>query len=210
MLGREMRRDSAFIFGFSILISAVIVGGLYYMSVQRPIQKASSEISKQKSTIPEPAVGMSSAVSSPKSNRTDQIIKCVDPDVGEFWTNARDCESADLDNRMSSAQSYRGADNVSSSSSAAQKNNHKTSRRKENDQPDIRQVAKTVPDGLSVSCKFAVGRALEIERPLSAADDPAESTWRENYCKWITEVREEDCKVSRDLFYYDSLCSYGL
>ena len=194
-----MRRDSAFVFGFSILISAVIVSGLYYMSVQRPIQHASSEIGKQKGTIAEPAVGMSSGVSDPQSNRTDQIIKCIDPDIGEFWTNARDCQSADLDNRMSNAQSYRGAIYPGSKTSESQKDNHKTSKRIMNQKPDIRQVAKEVPDGLSVSCRFAVGRALEIERPLSAADDPAESIWRESYCKWVTEVREEDCNVSSDL-----------
>lgn len=202
-----MRRDSVFVFGFSFLIFAVIVGGLYYMSIQRPLQRTPSEIDKQKSAIPEQGVGMSPGVSSSQSNRTDQIIKCVDPKVGEFWTNARDCESADLDNHVSSAQSYRRSYDPSAKTSDSQNNNYKTSKKVKDRKPDIRRVAKEVPDGLSVSCKFAVGRALEIERPLSAADEPAESKWRENYCKWIREIHEEKCNLPSERFYYESLCS---
>jgi len=38
------------------------------------------------------------------SARTDTPIKCYDPEIGEFWTNAATCEGADLNNRISNAQ----------------------------------------------------------------------------------------------------------
>ena len=62
------------------------------------------------------------------------------------------------------------------------------------------------PDGLNVSCKFAVGKTLELERALSAAEEPGESIWREDYCHWIREVKTENCLVPTDLFYYGNLC----
>ena len=198
-----MKRDSALIFGFSILFSMAIVGGLYYMSVLRPLQKPGSEESKLQSAIPKQAVGMSGDAPNSQSNRTNQIIKCVDPEIGEFWTNASDCETADLDNRISSAQSYNGS---SSNSPVARKSIPQTAKRASINEPDIRQVAREVPDGLGVTCKFAVGKALELERPLSAADDPAKSIWREDYCKWIRDSYEEQCKLPSGIFFYESIC----
>ncbi len=47
-----------------------------------------------------------SAETSP--GRTDTPIKCHDPEVGEFWTNAATCEAADLNNRITIAESPPG------------------------------------------------------------------------------------------------------
>jgi len=203
-----MRRESIFIFGSSLLITVLIVGVIYYLTVVQPLQNAVS-----KSAPPlhsEQSVGNAPAQETNAPQWTDRPIKCVDEEIGEFWTNARDCESADLENRISNAQSYQNTNQPNSKSANSPINNYSPSKTRAKRKPNIRQVAKDVPDGLSVSCKFAVGRALETERPLSAADDPAQSVWRENYCKWIREVREEDCNVSSDLFYYGHLCGFGL
>ncbi|MDZ4730146.1 MAG: hypothetical protein SH820_09425, partial [Xanthomonadales bacterium] len=42
----------------------------------------------------------------------------------------------------------------------------------------------------------------ELERPLAAADDPRESTWRDSYCKQRCEAIQESCPVADDYFYY--------
>jgi hypothetical protein len=47
-----------------------------------------------------------------------------------------------------------------------------------------------------------VGKALEIERDLAAADDPYNSTWRETYCRFRCEAIEDDCPVDDRDFYY--------
>jgi hypothetical protein len=38
------------------------------------------------------------------SERTDKIIQCHDPEIGEFFTNAATCEAADPHNRISIAE----------------------------------------------------------------------------------------------------------
>lgn len=63
-------------------------------------------------------------------------------------------------------------------------------------------IGKSSPSGLNPSCTFAVGNALEIERTLSATDNPSESVWRENYCRWRCDAVERECEVPDGYFYY--------
>lgn len=49
------------------------------------------------------SVGNSSVSAETSTNRTIAPIKCIDPEIGEFWTNAATCEGADLYNRISIA-----------------------------------------------------------------------------------------------------------
>jgi hypothetical protein len=205
-----MRKDSAFILGFSVLITAGIVGGAYYMNEVRPLQDAASRTGQQEIPVTEQVIGDAPSLVYPQNNPTDQIIKCFDPEKGEFWTNAKDCESADLSNRISNAQTYKSIDYISPSAKEVRRNLRASANRKSSGKPSLRQVGNTVPDGLSVSCKFAVGRAQEIERSLSVADDPAESIWRENYCRWVKDARNRGCRLERDVFYYGYLCGHGL
>ena len=51
--------------------------------------------------VPDVSAGTSRA-------RTDTPIKCHDPEVGEFWTNAATCAGADLNNRISIAEPLPG------------------------------------------------------------------------------------------------------
>lgn len=177
-----------------------IIGGAYYMSVVRlPDEKAVQGASRN--SLPS-AAPQASGSPAPPSARSSQILKCTDPEIGEFYTNAKDCENADLNNRLSHAETLKKVDYLSPNAKEARRD----IRTGVNKKPDIRRVAKAVPDDLSISCKFSVGRALEIERMLSEADDARESIWRENYCRWLGELRDESCKVSRDYFYYGHLC----
>jgi len=203
-----MRKDSAFIFGFSVLITAGIVGGAYYMNVVRPSQPSEH--------LPKPTISSSRVVGNsidPGAARphwTDKPIKCIDEEIGEFWTNASNCEDADLNNRLSIAEPIREVDYISPNAKEARREIHSSARRNASREPSLRRVAKAVPSNLSVSCKFAAGRALEIERMLSTADDPRESIWRKNYCRWVNDARSRGCKLERNFFFYGDLCGYGL
>jgi len=202
-----MRKDSIFIFGFSVLITIGLVGGAYYMSVVRPVEVNIPRASP-KSTLPTPK-SQPTGSSTPAVGQSNQILKCVDPEIGEFFTNAKDCESADLKNRLSHAQVVEKVDYISPTANEARKELKSAADETSKKSPSIRKVAQSVPDNLSVTCKFAVGRALEIERMLSAADDPRESIWRENYCRWVGETRSEDCQLASDTFFYGDLCRRG-
>ena len=47
-----------------------------------------------------------------------------------------------------------------------------------------------------------MGKALEIERDLAAADNPYESHWRKSYCRFRCEAIEQRCPVADSDFYY--------
>jgi hypothetical protein len=204
-----MRRDSVLIFGASMLISLGLVGAAYYVSVVRQTPSAPEATAGAQSQPKSSAVGSPAPEQGATPTWTNTPIKCVDPEIGEFWTNAKDCESADLKNRISVAQPLDRPRSASPSTEATPKNSPTNAKNTASNKPNLRNVARPVPEGLNVSCKFAVGKALEIERDLSAADDPAESIWRENYCKWVNETRANDCPVSGNFFYYGDLCGYG-
>lgn len=197
-INQIMRKDSVIIFGISLLITTLIVGGAYYLTFKNP---AAEETSGMES-LPKPATPV---VKQPiPSRNTNPILKCHDPELGEFYTNASSCDEADLENTISHAESITPSRAVKDSTLSSRSSAHKVQKRE--DEPDIRRVAKNVPPGLSVSCKFSVGKALEVERVLSASDDPAESIWVENYCKWVKESRAEKCEIEIDFFYYRHLC----
>lgn len=202
-----MQRDSVLIFGGSLIISVLLVGSLYCFSVVRT--SMGPEPQSLASPIPDQPQGSYPNIPTTTPNWTDRPIKCFDDKVGEFWTNATDCQSADLQNRLSIAQPPQKIDYLSPGPDEMREKIRSGSKTSSGRKPSLRRTSKAVPSDLSVSCKFAVGRALEIERPLSAADDPAESTWRENYCKWVKEARSGECRVSSDYFYYGHLCLYG-
>lgn len=197
-----MRKDSALIFGISVLITIGIVGGAYYMNVvwQPQAQNANDQPAPSTSQLN----GNSAATQANEPRWTDQPIKCFNEEYGEFWTNAKNCESADLKNRLSIAQPVQKVDYISPNANEVRRKIHSSAQRKSDKKPSLRQVANSVPSGLGVSCKFAVGRAQEIERSLSAANNPAESVWRENYCRWIKEAKS--CGVSMEYFYYPEIC----
>jgi hypothetical protein len=204
-----MRKDSVAIFGASALITLAIVGGAYYMTVVRPTQQAREATAAIQPRLDPSAVGAPASAQIATPPWTDTPIKCIDPEIGEFWTNAKDCESADLKNRISVAQPTLVPRSEVPSASTMPKTSAAIAKATAPNKPNLRNVARPIPEGLNVSCKFAVGKALEIERDLSAADDPAESIWRENYCKWVNETRANDCPVSGNFFYYGDLCGYG-
>jgi hypothetical protein len=216
-----MRRDSIFVFGFSVLVTIGIVGGAYYMSAVRPIAQADSRSRQVQPSPANPSVGNLKSSSYPNNDRTDQPIKCVDPEIGEFWTNASTCDGADLHNRLSFAkpivtspekarygnESYRAPGDEAKSSRT-----NKRSMRVAAKKPDLRSKAKVPPDGLPSECRFPVGQAAELERKMSAKDDPRDSMWLQEYCEWRCVVARERCPLPKDFYYYSysKLCPTDL
>ena len=204
-----MRKDSRFILGVTTLITAAVVGGGYYMAQQSREQARENAPGGWQEIQPGPASPAATGNPSKRVSaetppgRTGTPIKCQDPELGEYWTNASRCEDADLHNRMSIAQpmpttpardQYEGRNYKTPQDAAG---NSRT-----NPKPNLRLHAKGPPQGLNVACRFAVGKALEIERSLSAAEDPAESVWKEDYCEWRCEVVKEECPIEDSYFYY--------
>jgi len=211
-----MRKDSLYILSVTALLTAAIVGGGYYMAKRTQQQARDNSPGGWQEFKPNSNTATGNATNRPGvsegsfQGRTDTPIKCIDPELGEFWTNASTCEGADLHNRMSIAQPMP----TTPARDQLEGRNYKTPQEeagnsRSNPKPNLRLHAKSPPPGLNVSCKFAVGKALEIERSLSAAKDPEESVWREDYCEWLGEVRSEQCEVPRNYFYYGNLCPMG-
>jgi hypothetical protein len=203
-----MDKGTASLFGCTVVITAAIIGGVYLLDRANrsgqpilPEQAAWSELhpssqpsdSSTQSSQPSRSEGVGSttnAMAVPAgTSALEGILVCEHPELGTFYTNASSCHEADLDNRISHAESfspvpdrdrYSGNDYQTPQKAAG---NSRTDRKPENQKPNLRLHGKSPPNGLNVSCKFSVGKALEIERTLAAADDPRESTWRESYCK---------------------------
>jgi hypothetical protein len=203
-----MRKDTATILIVSVLITALVMGGAYYLrmvSTAAAGNTSANANTKAKANALNSAIGTPDVPAGTPPARGNVIIQCTDPEVGEFFTNAATCDAADLSNRLSysaplvttpNRDKYSGQGYVSPAQQAA------NSRVENTKKPNLRSQGKSPPAGLNVSCKFSVGMALEIERDLSATDDPRESTWRENYCKWRCEARQEKCPVADSYFYY--------
>lgn len=194
-----MQKDTATILIASVVLSAAIVGGLwYYNTVYLP---------GHKSRLPSNSADELDFYFDPTA-RTNQIIECEDPEIGTFFTNAAACEGADLDNRLSEAQVL---SNSVTSDLARKKNSiRKSAAQSANsrNRGNLRLHAENPPPNLPPECRFPVGKALEFERSMSVADDPYTSIWRKTYCEFRCEIKEHDCPVSENIFKwsYRSMC----
>lgn len=213
-----MNRESVLIFTTAIVLSAGIVGGLYYLSlkelrrpsgidtVQPESQDAAKQVRQKKSS---------------SNGRTAAIKKCTKPDGSEFWTNAVNCDGADLNNRISRAdpmksitgQKYssatRDSRNSGKSGKAGKPGEAGKPRKSGNSYSSASQKSplKPIPQTMPVSCKFPIGMARKIERKsLSLKSDPADSIWKKPYCRWVCDARTEGCEYLDDYLEYIELC----
>ena len=190
-----MRKDSLAILILALVVSAGVVGAVYYFGVVDASARAAPIVQEAPDgNWKEPPDPVSTAA------WTDTPIECPSPNGGTFWTNAARCEDADLDNRISRADPvkiYRQPAKASRSMAAARSRTASTATK-----PGLRGPGKSPPSGLPPECRFPVGRALEIERPLSVADDPKESGWLQSYCRFRREAIEDGCSVADSYYYY--------
>ena len=102
-----MRKDSTIIGSVSVLIAAALIGGAYYMTeVREPALEPAKQPTTWQTLTPQSTqpIGNPGVSAETPAGRTNTPIKCHDPEVGEFWTNAATCEDADLYNRISIAE----------------------------------------------------------------------------------------------------------
>lgn len=209
--------ESTRLFASTMVIAAAIIGGLYLLDRANrtdlplpPEQATRTEFSpsSQNNSSSSGNYVQSQDEVAAETAYTDGIITCQHPDHGTVYTNAANCDEVDYDNRLTQAEPfqpipnpdrYRDNDYQSPQEAAAtNRSNDMPANRK----PNLRLHGKSPPNGLNVSCKNSVGKALEIERDLAATDDPRESTWRDSYCKQRCEAIQERCPIADDYFYY--------
>lgn len=204
-----MRRDSKIILSTSVLLTAAIIGGahLYANRSGSSLSIAESE-SPNATTMPRQHMEALDVSAETPLARTWEIIECHDPEIGTFYTNATACEDADLENRISDAQTL-------SPSLTRDLNNKKQSTRRKaarkssaKNKLKLRLLAEAPPPNLPPECRFPVGKALETERSMAGADDPRESIWRDTYCRFRCEANAKRCPVNDSTFYYsfNSVC----
>lgn len=210
-----MRKESVIIFSLSILISAGIVGTLSYLdyrnNLEQPYAAAEDSGQLQQSqaltTGKQPytsAQGQTPRASTPKRLKHPQ--KCVDAKGNITFTDQPDCANAAPTSGLSIVESVSPAPAPSKPQSQTPAGTRETTTAKLAKKPTLHVAGVSPPKDTPTECKFPVGRALEIERSLSVAKDPAKSIWRKSYCRWIKEARQDHCEISREYFYYSDLC----
>ncbi len=195
-----MRRDSVIIFTVALIVTAGVIGSahLYHKHQVQTAEAAQQGPTDPATNTAKPPADVGNYAYVPDSTRTSRIIECHDPEIGTFYTNAAECAGADLENRLSDYQPLRTAPSRSSSA-----NRRQVAQSSGGSKSGSRQTGRAPPSGLPPECRFPVGKALELERPLSKASDPYESMWREDYCRWRCEARRERCPVSSNIYDYD-------
>ncbi len=213
-----MRKDSAYIFLVSLVVSVGLIGLASYSHYWNKAndnktwigsgEQPTSASRSSPPTIENGAASTNQPTDLPRKfapRRTDTPLECEHTDGSTFWTNAATCEGADLNSRMSFS------DEVETPRLDRRKKEERTTTRSRRAssrprKPNLRAPGRSPPADTPQRCRFAIGRALEIEKPLSAAKDPAESIWRESYCRWVKEARLEKCDTGPSVLYYWNLC----
>ena len=196
-----MRKESLIYTAISIVLMLAIAGGTHYLYLQD--RKAAPE-----SEAREPPSGTGSASAGnrnlkPAVVRTATPIKCTQADGSVFYTNASRCEGADLDNRLSYAEPVKPLNQKKSDSSTfdiTQKAWAQTSQANG-------KALKQIPWKMKNECSFPIGKAQGIEHnPLRLKDNPAESVWKDSYCRWVCVARVAKCEDIEDYLSMTRLC----
>lgn len=89
-----------------VVITAALLGGTYYFAVLREAGDAAPAETTWTTLEPGGSPGtLKPEVSAETSSaHTGRIIRCHDPEAGEFYTNAATCEDADPHNRITIAE----------------------------------------------------------------------------------------------------------
>jgi hypothetical protein len=99
-----MRTDASIILILAALLTAAVVGAAYYLTEAGIPAETETQTETSWTTLKPASQASNNIPAGMSSDRTDTPIKCHDPEVGEYWTNAASCEGADLHNRISDAQ----------------------------------------------------------------------------------------------------------
>jgi hypothetical protein len=211
-----MRKESIIIFSLAALVSIGIVGALsyfHYKSNQRQATPATTEHQPPPVSTPnkKPYANVRQPTRKAPAHRLLKYPqKCINAQGNVIYTNQPNCKNAAPKSNFSIVESVSPVPRQSKPQNQSQTASSNTTDKKLAKKPNLRLFGVTPPRDTPRECKFPVGKALEIERSLSAAKDPAKSIWKKSYCRWIREARQDGCEISREYFYYSHLCSgYG-
>jgi len=207
-----MRKESLIYTAISIVLMLAIVAGVHYLDQQE--QEATTDRATGESRPGVSNAQSANPVSQPAVRRTATPIKCTLPDGSVFYTNASRCENADLDNRLSIAEPMnptRKDKAREDEDSESQSTFDLTQKAWEQTSHANGKALKQIPWKMKNECSFPIGKAQEIEQnSLRLKDDPAESVWRDSYCRWVCEARVAGCEDIEDYLGMTGLCPDGI
>ena len=96
--------NTTFTILIAALLTAAIITGAHYINESITTKEPKTEPETTWQTLTPNDPNNKNVPAGTSSARTNTPIKCYDPEIGEFWTNAATCEGADLNNRISNAQ----------------------------------------------------------------------------------------------------------
>lgn len=201
----------------AVVVTLALIAIAVYFSLDKPFRfEQSSESQNQLDTPTAPvAEGPRSepagaAAISPTPRYGNEIKKCTATDGSTFYTNAINCGAADLSKRVSviDAPDYSKPANAPRATASQPKTAQQTANRRPVNRCDTLNLRSNVSPSKDVprSCKWEWGRALELERLMSGADKPSSSMWVGEYCKRLTEIRQNGCNVVASEFCYEQVC----
>lgn len=202
-----MRGDDLVVFGTAVLVSAGVIAAAWYFDSRKEATPPPAEVRppvEHPAAAPAPTPQSASSAPSERAAAAGAggLRRCIGPNDEIVITDQPSCDNLDLKPGLSVIDAP--ARRPLPQRADARGETATTPRAQR--MPRQRDWGKPPPRGLTVECRWLVGRAGEIERLLGEAEDPAESIWRSEYCKILDQVGEAECRVPGDQFYFWSLC----
>ncbi|KAA9131468.1 hypothetical protein F3N42_09115 [Marinihelvus fidelis] len=127
------------------------------------------------------------------SGYSDRILQCTAADGSTFYTNASDCDAADTSNRVTVVPAHEsGADASVGQNCVDSSREGRASHR------------------FLGACQEPFSEALELERYLALAEDPAASPRAESYCALIAQGVNAGCLATNAQFCFLRICQQRL
>lgn len=200
-----------------IVVAALVMTAVYFSfhaKDQAPVPQA--EPTSDNAAVTPPPVAPASdplQVATRTQPATGAIKQCTKADGSVFYTNLVNCSDADTTPGLSvieaprrTAPSNRSGTNRSTTQSRTQQN--RSNQQKDRCGRLALPGTDTAPSDIPRVCDWSWGRAREIERMLSAADNPAQSTWKGEYCERLTEIWDAGCRPKAADFCYEEICGW--
>lgn len=200
-----MQKESIIIFSLSALISVGIVGALSYFhnkSNQRQATPTATEYQPSASTLNKrlQANTQQQKRKAQASGRLKYPQKCTDTEGNITFTDQPNCANAKPRNNLSIVDFVSPPPRQTKPQNRKQANSYGKS-------TSGNQAVKPIPGTMVNACKFPIGMARKIEKKsLRLKDDPAESIWKDSYCKWVCEARNEQCEDVDAYLEFSRIC----
>jgi len=200
-----MRKESIIIFSLAALISVGIVGVLSFFHNMSNQHQATPTATKHQPSASTPnkqprANTLQQTRKAQTSGRLKYPQKCIDTAGNITFTDQPNCANAKPRNNLSIVDSVSPPPRQTKPQNRKRANAYGKS-------TSGKQAVKPIPGTMVVACKFPIGMARKIEkRSLSLKDDPAESVWKDSYCRWVCEARNENCENVDSYLKFSRMC----